>query len=358
MRLPAPGTHCDSVRSHSRARAARPTLTAVMQILRIVATLLCAAPYWAAAQSAVVHTDQVRAELVAHAPRGLVPGAPAWLGLAITHQPHWHSYWKNPGDSGMATTLRWTLPEGVTAGEIEWPTPQRLPVGPLINYGYEGELLLPVALAWPPTFTAGAIDVKLRAEWLVCKDVCIPQSGEFALRVPVGPTAPLAHAAAFERARGARPQSLAGVTALARVQAEALTVEVSGLPAPWSGKRIEFFAEDAGVIDHAARIEQRWGGDSLHLRVPLSAQRSESPQPMRAVLATPGQPAGVALSFAVEGGWPAPGAAPPLGTPPLPPRSQDVSAAADGKTWPMFMLLLAGVTLLAGLVWLWRRARR
>ena len=323
-----------------------------MRSLRTVALLMSAAPSAAFAQGAVVLTDQARAELVAHAPRGLVPGEPAWLGLAIKHQPHWHSYWKNPGDSGMATKLRWTLPEGVSAAEIEWPTPQRLPVGPLINYGYEGELLLPVALALSPAFTAGALDVKLSAEWLVCKDVCIPQSGEFALRVPVGATPQVAHAAAFERTRVARPQALAGVTALARVQAQALTVEVNGLPAPWEGKAIEFFAEDAGVIDHAARIEQRWGGGSLHLRVPLSAQRSESPQPMPAVLAAPGGRAGVALSFTIEGGWPAPGAAPPQAQP------QALPVERDDRTWPMLMLGLALATLAVGLVWLLRRARR
>ncbi|WP_354675267.1 protein-disulfide reductase DsbD domain-containing protein [Cupriavidus alkaliphilus] len=68
-----------------------------------------------------------------------------WLGLSIQHQPHWHTYWKNPGDSGLATTLSWQLPDGVRAGDIEWPTPQQLPVGPLMNYGYEGQVLLPVA---------------------------------------------------------------------------------------------------------------------------------------------------------------------------------------------------------------------
>ncbi|HNW64023.1 MAG TPA: protein-disulfide reductase DsbD family protein, partial [Piscinibacter sp.] len=82
-----------------------------------------------AAPGTVVTTDQVRAELVAHAPQGVVAGQPIWLGLSIAHQPHWHTYWKNPGDSGLPTTLQWTLPEGVKAGEIEWPTPKRLPIG-------------------------------------------------------------------------------------------------------------------------------------------------------------------------------------------------------------------------------------
>ena len=321
-----------------------------MRWLQPVFTLLCAAPGWAAAQSAVVQTEQVRAELVAHAPRGLHAGEPAWLGLAITHQPDWHSYWKNPGDSGMATTLRWTLPEGVTTGAIEWPTPQRLPVGPLVNYGYEGEVLLPVALTLPAVFPVAVLDVNLHAEWLVCKDVCIPQSGEFRLKLPS--TARTLDRAAFGRARAALPQPLAGVSVLARVQGqENLSVEVSGLPVPWQGKATRFFAEDAGVIDHAAPAQQRWDGAVLQLRVPLSAQRSESPQPMRAVLVATGVPAGVALNFAVQGGWPAPGGAAPLG-----PTPEAAAAAAGAPGWFWLAPLLAALAL--GVFWALRRARR
>ncbi|MBC7940485.1 MAG: protein-disulfide reductase, partial [Chitinophagaceae bacterium] len=83
---------------------------------------LTAAASTAAAQGATVTTPQVRAELVAHAPEGVSAGKPVWLGLKIDHQPHWHTYWKNPGDSGLPTALEWTLPAGVTAGEIAWPT--------------------------------------------------------------------------------------------------------------------------------------------------------------------------------------------------------------------------------------------
>ena len=79
--------------------------------------------------TAVVQTEQVRAELFAHAPDGVAPGKSVWLGLQIQHQPNWHTYWRNPGDSGLPTILYWTLPAGVTAGEIAWPTPQRITVG-------------------------------------------------------------------------------------------------------------------------------------------------------------------------------------------------------------------------------------
>jgi DsbC/DsbD-like thiol-disulfide interchange protein len=158
--------------------------------------------------SALVTTPQVRAELLAHAPQGLGAGKPMWLGLKLQHQPHWHTYWKNPGDSGLPTTLEWALPAGAAAGPIEWPTPSRLPIGPLMNYGFEGTLLLPVVLTLPSTFNAEQLQVKLHAEWLVCKDVCIPESGDFVLTVPTQ-AATAGHTALFEGSRAMRPQSLA-----------------------------------------------------------------------------------------------------------------------------------------------------
>ncbi len=319
-----------------------------MRFVRIVAALAITAPGAAAAQGAVVVTDQVRAELVAYAPRGLIPGEPAWLGLAIAHQAHWHSYWKNPGDSGVATTLKWTLPQGVSAGAIEWPTPQRLPVGPLVNYGFEGDVLLPVALTLPADLGPGALDVKLHAQWLVCKDVCIPQSGDFALRVARAPS--VQHAAAFARARAALPRPVPGASVRARVDGSDLSVAISGLPQPWRGKATQFFAADGGVIEHAAPVSQQWQGEVLTLRVPLSAQRSESPQPMGAVLVAADQSAGAALSFAVEGGWPAPGGAPAQV------QTSEAATTSHGASWPGLAAVAAGLAL--GGYWALRRRRR
>ncbi|MCD6078938.1 MAG: thiol-disulfide interchange protein DsbD-like protein, partial [Ramlibacter sp.] len=97
-----------------------------------------------AQDKAVVSTERTRAELLAHAPEGIAAGKPLWLGLQLTHQPGWHSYWKNPGDSGLPTQLQWTLPSGMDAAEIAWPAPEKMFIGPLANYGYEGTVLLPV----------------------------------------------------------------------------------------------------------------------------------------------------------------------------------------------------------------------
>ncbi|HSW08147.1 protein-disulfide reductase DsbD family protein [Aquabacterium sp.] len=252
----------------------------------------------------MVQTPQVRAELVAHAPEGLAPGKPMWLGLSLKHIPHWHTYWKNPGDSGLPTTLSWQLPAGVAAGAIEWPTPQRLPVGPLVNYGYEGDLLLPVRLTVPAGWQGDTLQVRLRADWLVCAETCIPQSGNFALNLPRQGTI-TAHAARFAQAQAAVPQALPGATLQARVDGQALVFDVAGLPTAWRQQPLRLFAEQAGVIDHAAAAQLQWQGERLQIRQALSDQRSESPNTLQLVLTAPGQARGVALAAPLTGSWPA-----------------------------------------------------
>ncbi|MBP6579587.1 MAG: protein-disulfide reductase, partial [Acidovorax sp.] len=136
--------------------------------------------------NSTVTTPHVQAELVAHAPQGVRPGQPLWLGLQITHQPDWHTYWKNPGDSGLPTELTWQLPAGLDAGDIAWPVPHKIAIGTLANYGYEGTVLLPVPVTVTQTFAPGPlakdVTVQLKASWLVCRKECIPEEGNFTLQ--------------------------------------------------------------------------------------------------------------------------------------------------------------------------------
>jgi len=297
-----------------------------------------------AAPGAVVTTPQVRAELVAHAPDGVTAGKPLWLALKIDHQPHWHTYWKNPGDSGLPTTLQWTLPAGAVAGDIQWPTPGRLPIGPLMNYGYEGTLLLPVAVTVPAGFNAETLAVKLRAEWLVCKDVCIPESGEFELQLPAQ-AATAGHAALFEATRAALPQPVTGALASAAVEGQALVVRVAGLPTAWLGKTLGFLPETTGVIHNAAVPASSWKDGVWTARVALDPQRSESPSAMPVVLTTAAQPAGLQVQIAVTTPWPA--AAPPPAPLPSLGDAQVVSPpAADLSLALALVLALAGGALL------------
>jgi thiol:disulfide interchange protein DsbD len=300
-----------------------------------IVCLLLSLPRPGQAQTVVV-TDRVRAELVAHAPDGVVPGRTVRLGLLLDHQPHWHTYWRNPGDSGLATTLNWELPPGVQAGNIEWPTPKRLPFGPLVNYGYDGKVLLPVAVTVPASYSGASIDVKLRADWLVCKENCIPEWGEFSLRLPVG-AALTAHASAFADAAAALPKVIGGVTGSARVEGDALVLQVDRLPAGVRNTTLRFFPETEGVIDNAAPLAERWEGGQWTARIPLSAQRSGSPATLHAVLAAPDQAAGIRVSAPVTTGWPGAAASPA-------PQEEPVQAAAASAP----LILMLGLALLGG----------
>ncbi|MGI4718161.1 MAG: protein-disulfide reductase DsbD family protein [Janthinobacterium lividum] len=273
--------------------------------LALALALLVHAPRALATSSAV--TGHARAELLAHAPEGLKPGAEVWLGLRLQHQAGWHTYWLNAGDSGLPTTLAWTLPAGFAAGDIAWPTPKQLPLGPLMNYGYEGDLLLPVRLRVPAEYRGGAVPVRLRADWLICQETCIPEFAELDAELAPGPTS--AHAALFERARGAAPVAVAGAKAAARIEGDALVIEASGLPAAYRGQPLQLFPENGGVIDHPAPLVQKWQGGRLLLRARLSPQRSDSPAAMDAVLTANHAAPGIRIGFAVAGPWPQPGAA-------------------------------------------------
>ena len=254
----------------------------------------------------VVTTEQVRAELMAHAPDGADAGKTVWVGLQLAHKPEWHTYWKNSGDSGLPTDLQWSLPEGITAGAIAWPSPKKILIGNLANYGYEGTVLLPVQLtvtpAFKPSFLSGDIEVKLKASWLVCKKECIPEDGEFVLKLPVK-SSTASQRAVFDAAFQAIPKSLPDNAGSAvAIEPRAIKLSMHGLPAELRGKTLELFPETPEVIETAASWTQGWDGAVWNASVPLSAQRSNSPAVMPVVLALGANAYRAELK--VQGTWP------------------------------------------------------
>jgi DsbC/DsbD-like thiol-disulfide interchange protein len=240
-----------------------------------------------ASVSSKVVPPQVQAQLVAYAPQGIQAGQPLWLGLQLTHAPEWHTYWQNPGDSGLPTQLEWQLPQGWQAGSVHWPLPQKLKAGPLTNYGYDGTALLvvPVQVNATPGATTR---VQLHANWLVCRLECIPQEGDFALDLPAH-TSLAADASAFQAVLQQQPQALPQ-RATARFEGSHLSVTVSGLSADWQGQRVAVFPEQAELFDSAAELHplalQRWDAGLLQLRLPQNSMRTQSPSEVRWVLIT------------------------------------------------------------------------
>ena len=171
------------------------------RLIALFALLLGTAP--AFAQNNVVKTENVRAELVSEAAT-VKPGEPFWVALRQSIRPHWHTYWKNPGDSGLPTEIQWTLPPGVAAESIVWPAPSMIDVGGVINYGYSDDVLLLVRITPAADYKDAKLPLAATANWLVCDDVCIPEEGKFTLDLPVGTAVQPASAdtrALFDKAR-------------------------------------------------------------------------------------------------------------------------------------------------------------
>jgi thiol:disulfide interchange protein DsbD len=256
-----------------------------------------------------VKTTQVTARLLAYAPDGVPTGPdaleqgksgakPLWVGLELTHIEGWHTYWKNSGDSGEPTSLTWTLPEGVTAGDIAWPMPHRINIGDLANYGYEGTVLLPVPLTvtanFKPNSLSNTLPVRLAASWLVCKLQCIPQQGEFELQVPLNSSTALS-ASAFQAAFAAQPKDLAQ-GAQASVHNQRLELRVSGLPKDLHGSKLTVFPETPNIFVHATTLvsegtaldehswSQTWQDSIWVANLPLSSQRIDAPNTLPLVL--------------------------------------------------------------------------
>ena len=278
------------------------------RMLPVLAVLLgCAAALAQAPVSSVVSTPQVRAELIAHAPQGVQAGQPLWLGLQLTHQAGWHTYWRNPGDSGLATQLSWQLPAGMQAGDTLWPLPHMITVGNMVNHGFENTVLLAVPVQISKTFKPGATEVRLQADWLVCKQECIPQSGQFVLKLPAA--ASIAdHGLAFEQLLSEQPLALSPSIQNAQLNAQGLSLQIRGLPAAVNGHGLKVFADSPEVLASGLGLngDGTWHDGVWQMNAAVHRMRSTEPTTLGLVLidadSLPAQSWRVTL--AIQGTWP------------------------------------------------------
>jgi thiol:disulfide interchange protein DsbD len=264
----------------------------------------------------VVKTEHVEAELIAEK-AAFQAGKPATVGLRLRMEPQWHTYWKNPGDSGLPTKIEWVLPEGWKAGPIQWPYPQPLPVGPLMNYGYEDEVVLLTELTPPANAAAGKVPVKARAEWLVCKDICIPEKGELDTTLTLAATEAAANPrieAAIERARNNLPVDAPGWKFESSLTKTALVVRFTPPQGASVPAKVTFFPEREGLIEPAAPHKISRDGNGVRIEMKLA---DPPPANVKSV-------SGVAVT---DAGWPNI-------------KSRAINVAADAGT----MAPLAGTT--------------
>ena len=223
----------------------------------LIATLLFTPLLMAAMDDkpASITTPHLTASLISEQ-QGIVAGQPFWVALHFDINPDWHTYWKNAGDSGNPPTIDWQLAEGFTASDIYWPYPQRIPVGPLMNYGYSQQAMQLVRITPPDALPAGeSIELTANAEWLVCKVECIPEEGSFRLSLPLisaSQQAPSAWAEAFSDARQRLPQPLLW-PATVDVEASGLTLNIDMIGVDTSRlHEVYFYPDSYGIVEHAA----------------------------------------------------------------------------------------------------------
>ncbi|MDR2016701.1 MAG: thioredoxin family protein, partial [Burkholderiales bacterium] len=204
----------------------------------------------------------------------VAPGTTFTVALRLDMAPGWHTYWKNPGDTGLPTTIAWTLPEGVTAGELQWPAPQAQRVGPFINYGFEHSVLLltefKAADIVPPSLT-----IKARADWLMCKEVCVPDGADLTLMLPITATAQPASAAtvAITATQDLLPKPLTGWTAAAQGDGTQITLRLTpAFPETPDPGTLYFFADESQKIEPSFAQTLQRDGNTLILTLPVSHQ--------------------------------------------------------------------------------------
>ncbi|HEX4118884.1 MAG TPA: protein-disulfide reductase DsbD domain-containing protein [Rhizomicrobium sp.] len=239
-----------------------------MKSLLIALSLLFVTPAFAPALAqAIDEAPKVHARLVAE-DLSVPPGGTITVALEENIRDGWHTYWINPGDAGAPSEIKWTLPQGWSAGAIEWPTPKRLPVGPLMDYGYEGKLWLLQKLTVPADAKLGdTVTLKAAVDWLVCKDICVPEETTLTLPLKIGPLSPDPTVAKdFAAARNLLP--VASPWKLNYALKKTLDIYVAA-PALASARPVEasFFPDKPGIVKGSAPQTMGFTKDGLVLRL-------------------------------------------------------------------------------------------
>jgi thiol:disulfide interchange protein DsbD len=219
------------------------------------------------------------------------PGKTITVALRLVHDPHWHTYWVFPG-TGLPTTIKWTLPPGWRAGEIQWPAPHVLKdrTGNIVGNGYEDETLLPVTLTAPANATTGSAILSAAVDWLECENICVPGSAKLTLALQVDNAAPQPDSAWGQKIRAtvaALPQSDPAWKFSATRDTKAKTVTLTVTPAATAGhtpKDLHFFSEDGLVAYDQPQTVKPDGRGGFALTLPISSDGPAEAKKLAGVL--------------------------------------------------------------------------
>jgi DsbC/DsbD-like thiol-disulfide interchange protein len=254
-----------------------------MKFLLTLASLVAAV-----SASAAVRSGHATAEWVASSST-YQSSKPLVTAIRLSVDPGWHTYWVNPGESGMKPGIKWTLPAGWTAGPVGWPVPVRFETGGLAGFGYVGEVLLPVTLT-PPADASGPVTLEAKVNWLTCSDdACVP--GEGALKLELKPGEPVA--TAFEpmlaKVAAALPKPVEGLSLEVKDDGKKLGLTLRS-PAGTDPATFEVFPATKQVLDSAAPIRFAKTGETWSVSVPKSEYLEGEPESLELVLTGGGLP--------------------------------------------------------------------
>jgi thiol:disulfide interchange protein DsbD len=253
-------------------------------IFALLMPLAAPVPMLAASNSA--DAPHVHVELIV-VQQALNRGAPADAGFYFKLEPGWHVYWKNAGDAGLPPHVSWALPAGITAGPLQFPAPKRLPLGPLMDFGYEDEVLFPFALNVARTATGGPATLHAKIDWLVCQASCIPGKAELEVSRTVldgsaKTVSSASDATVFTKFVSRLPKSLpAGTKAGFEATKEGFRLTVE------TGKReteASFFPADQDILDNPAPQKLTPTAKGMLLDLKKDANLTASPKQLRGVL--------------------------------------------------------------------------
>ncbi len=233
----------------------------------------------------------VEARLVSEA-ESIKPGTPFCVAVWLRMEEGWHTYWKNPGDSGLPTSIEWDLPEGFVAGDIQWPYPHRFETSNNVSFGYEGEVFLLINLKVPATLRSGA-QVRLLAgvDWLACKEECIPGHADLSVELPVREEEPKIDGRwkeHFTRTQKNLPQLLQQWKMSAALDEEKIVIQV--LPSfPFRQRMMDiiFFPEQEDLAEYSELQKVRDFKGGYVVEVKRSKIAAKPPNRLKGVLYSP-----------------------------------------------------------------------
>ncbi|WP_411817177.1 protein-disulfide reductase DsbD family protein [Hyphococcus sp. DH-69] len=299
----------------------------------ITVFFLCLWAFGNANAQTAIENEYTKSEILPEK-EALVPGETTWFALRQELRDGWHVFWINPGDAGLPLNLRWTLPKGFSAGAVQHPVPEYIPVGPLASYAHEGEPVFLVPLEVPSDAPVGSdVEIVIDASWQTCEEICVPEEGQFSFRMPVRASAPLIeeNAEIFATAREKLPDNLSGSASVSPNgdRYELVVEDFSDA----RGQEVFFFAEPEGLIEPSAEQNAERFENNLKLSMKPGWLDRFDAQTLNGVLLVDGQ--GYAVSAALTA---------PLEIKNLAP-APTVQAAGQNFVFLLMLALLGGLIL-------------